>query len=676
MDEMFERLNRIYPNSKFALIPKYDAEKWEGRQYDSHQDNKAALNKWSANPMDYETAKARIEEGYRIGWIVPRGYCVIDIDNTDDARSQEYIERLLEKFEVKYSYNYTSRGIHILFSDEKENIKSNAKLKCSLNITVDTRANGTGYIILPCNDPHRSWGDWNDFVEEVPYFMKPILSCTFPSFIGMIDGDGRNDALWRWRAKLMSSRKLNDEEIEKSIKIINQNLFNTAIPNPELYKTVLRDLKGKKELPPEAKDNPYNKIAEEFIDRHDVICYAGNFFVFKGTHYQAVDDIDIEKLIHNDVSKNLSDAARKEIMKFIALKVDVKYDEINKEWYKIACNNGILNLVTRELTQPTKSELNTIFIPWNYNEDPNLYSPRIDQFMKEISNGDIIKMRFLYEIAGYCLLKKNLFEKFFLFRGEGGTGKSTYTNLLQMMVGKMNTSHVSLPDFDKDYYLSTTVNKLLNIDDDVVDGKVLQYTGRFKSFVSGEVIATRQIYRDVINFEPYSTLVFSCNRLPQIMDKTSGLYRRMVLIELNHKVLKPDPMFMQKITERDMEYFIFKAVEAVSQALEVGHMVITQGEDQLIEQFRRRQSAFFEFVYEYDLRLKDIILKPCMTLYKQFSEWCDSAGYVKKITMFSFREEVTKMYDCYTDQMGGDGPDKNKMVFKRRGEFDPEWKPF
>lgn len=675
MDEMFERLNKIYPNSKYALIAPYKPEQWEEREYDSHLDNKAALNKWSSKPLDYVVAKEKLEEGYRLGWIVPEGYVVIDIDNRDDELAQEYIENLLKKFEVKYSFNYTFRGIHILLKDSHRKMKSNSVMKCSLNLTVDTRANGTGYIILPCNDPNRSWGKWSDYVEEIPYFLKPMLKDKTPSFIGMTDGDGRNDALIRWRYRLMACGKLSDEEIEKSIRIINENLFDTAIPNPELFKTVLRDLKKKEQILPQDKDNPYNKIAEQITEQNDIICYAGNYYIFKETHYQAVHDVEIEKLIHNTVSKNLNAAARREILGFLQLKTDVQHYDINKDWYEIACLNGVLNLVTGELSEPNKTKFNTICIPWRYDKDP-VYSPRIDEFMKQVTDGDVIKMKFLYQIAGYCLLKRNLFEKFFIFRGEGGTGKSTYMNLLKELVGKENCSHVGLPDFDKDYFLSTTVGKLLNIDDDVVDGKRLEYTGRFKSFVSGETISTRQIYRDVIDFDPFATLVFSCNRLPQIMDKTSGLYRRIVLVELNHKVLKPDPLFMQKITDKDMEYFLFKAVEGIKEALEVGHMVISQSEEALLEQFKRRQSPLFEYLYENDIRTKDIVGKPCMTVYKQFSEWSELAGYMRKMTMFTFKEEITTMYDCYVDVCRDKGPLMNKMIFKKKGEYDPEFKPF
>ena len=265
MDENLARLNRIYPNSGFVRIAPYKPEQWEGREYDSAFDNKAAINRWKSNPLSYEDAQEALSKGERIGWVVPKGFVVVDVDNKDDPRSQYYLEKLLKKFEVNYSYNYTSRGMHILFRDPSEKIKSDAISKCGINITIDTRANGTGYIILPSNDPHRSWGVWNDFVEEIPYFLTPIMKDQTSSFIGMVEGDGRNDSLYRWRGKLEMSGKLKADEIEKCLRIINENFFQTPIPNNELFKTVLRH-KEKKEAK-EDKENPYNKIAEDIVGK-------------------------------------------------------------------------------------------------------------------------------------------------------------------------------------------------------------------------------------------------------------------------------------------------------------------------------------------------------------------------------------------------------------------------
>ena len=304
MDEMLARLNRIYPNSKFVSIAAYNPELFKDKAYDSSFDNKAAENRWKTNPLTYEEAQDLLSKGKRVGWVIPKGYVVIDIDNKDDSQSQEYLEKLLDKFEVKYSYNYTSKGMHLLFKDITENIKSDSRTKCALNILIDTRANETGYIILPSNDPHRAWGKWNDYVEELPYFLQPMMKDSTPSFIGMVDGDGRNDALFRWRNKLEQCGKLNQEQIEKSIRIINENLFDSPITNQELFKTVLRE-KTKKE-PKQITENPYNKMADSIIEKYDIISYYDNFYMFNGIYYKPLQDVELEKIIHFDIDKNIA----------------------------------------------------------------------------------------------------------------------------------------------------------------------------------------------------------------------------------------------------------------------------------------------------------------------------------------------------------------------------------
>lgn len=675
MDQNLARLNRIYPNSGYVKIPPYNPSQWENREYDSSFDNKAAVNRWKSNPMTYDEAQLCVEQGYRVGWVVPKGYVIVDIDNKDDDRAQMYLEKLLDKFEVKYSYNYTSKGIHLLFQDPTETLKSDSRTKCGLNIVVDTRANGTGYIVLPCNDPHRNWGQWNDFVEDVPYFLLPLLKDVTPSFIGMTEGDGRNNALFKWRSQLERSQKLTKEQVEKCIRIINENLFDTPMPNSELFKTVLKERDRQDRPEKTEKDNVYNKLADDIIGKYDIVSYFSNFYMFNGTYYKPLSEIELERIIHFEVNKNVSKAGRKEIIEFIKIKTQVSVTDFDKDWHKIACKNGILNLVTGEVETPNKSNVNTIYIPFEYNNDP-VYSPRIDQFMKELTGGDALKMTFLYQIAGYCLLKKNLFEKFFICKGEGGTGKSTYMNLLHRMVGgDINCSHIGLADFDKDYYLASTVGKLLNIDDDVVDGKTLENTGRFKSIISGNVISVRQIYREVMDFIPYITCIFSCNRLPRIMDKTSGLYRRMVLIELNNKVKKPDPLFMNKVTESDMEYFLFKAVEGIKLAIEEGRFRVTQSEAQLLQIFKRRQSPLNEWLYESDMTLGDLHNVKCLSLYSQFTEWCSNNGYNKIMSNFTFKEDVSALYDIEIRMQKVDGKAPSQ-VFYKPGDFDKDYKPF
>lgn len=653
MDEMLGKLNNYFPNSKFVKIPAYDSDKWKEEEYDSSKDVKATSTKWKTDPLDYDTAVQLVDEGNRIGWIIPKGYVVVDIDNKEEIRAQAVIERLLSKFEVAYSYNYTYHGIHMLFQDPTGDIKSNAKLKCALNLVVDTRANETGYIVLPCNDPHRTWGMWREYVEDIPYFLRPILSDATPSFVGMNDGDGRNDALFKWKSRLEMSGQLSKAEVEKSIRIINENLFEVALSNKELFQTVLRTREEKivEGLTKEAeKKNKYNEYADELINKHNIIAMNDIFYMFNGLYYKKVRKVDIEALIHTDIDVNIGRTGRAEIVEFVRIKCQHSDNELNQSWEKIAVKNGILNLVSCTLEAPTPTDYNTIGLDYNFNPDPQPSQLIID-FMAAITGGDVLKTQFLYEVAGYCLLKKNLYSKFFVFRGDGGTGKSTYTNLIQKMVGIENTSHISLVDFDKDYQLASIYNKLVNIDDDVVDNKSLTNSGRFKSLVAGELISARPIYKDIIEFVPFCTCIFSCNKLPSIMDDTSGMYRRIILVELNHKIENPDPLFLNKVTGLDMEYFLYKSATAISETLKRGTFTINDSEKELEKTFRLKQSALLDYICEKNMTLRDILGVRTLEAYSRFKSWCLDNGFDKPIDIVHFKEDICRMYNITTEML-------------------------
>lgn len=661
--EMLKKLNKLFPHSGYVRINKYDEELWAGQVYDSKLDNKAPMNKWRTNPMNFEQAMFWAEKGYRIGWIVPSGYVVVDIDNEDCEESGEHVERILVKNEIKYAYNRTSRGVHFLFKDNFCSIASDAVTKCALGITVDHRANNKGYIILPTNDPHRSWGQWPDDVkdiEDVPFYLKPMMVAKnqISTFIGMAEGDGRNSDLFKWRTKLLQTNKLTREQIAEALKIINTELFAMPLSEQEMEASVTKSRvtdeaqakRGEKvKLNALEKENIYNIVAKRITNDFDILCVGHKqYYMFDNTYYKPLREIDIERLIHNEISENLSADARNEIMKFLSLKTLIEPEELDRIWNRIAVGNGVLDVVTGELLEPDRNEKNTIAIPWNYNKDP-LPSPIIDEFMAHISaNRDgsvnLMKMQFLYQIAGYCLLKKNYFGKFFIFQGDGGTGKSTFQDLIVKMIGEKNRARVGIDKMDNDYYLAGLLSKLINIDDDAVDGKALESTGRFKSLVSGNEISVRQIFKEPVTFTPYATCMFSCNKLPRIMDKTSGLYRRMVIIELNNKVLKPDPLFIMKLTPRDMEYFLYKAVYWVGVALQEGQFRISQSETELLRKFKCRQSALNEWIFEESMTLGDFYGKSCLSTYTFFVEWAQKNGYLKLPSALTFKEDVCALF--------------------------------
>lgn len=683
MDEMLTRINQLYPNCGYVQIRKYDAELWETREYDSKFENKAPLTQWRSTPLTFEQASRYAEAGFRIGWIVPEGFVVVDIDNEDHADSAEYILRILDEQGIAYSYNRTSRGVHFLFKDSNMSIPSDAVTKCALGVTVDHRANKKGYIILPTNDPHRSWGTWDKAIDEIPSFLKPIMIAKnqIQTFIGMGNGDGRNTELFKWRTKLLQSNRLTNAEIREALDLINKYLFKSPMTDTEMEASVMKERKtdveqrktgDKVRLNVLEKENIYNTIANKITREFDIMCVGyKQYYKFDKTYYRPLRDIDVERLIHYEISENIPAEGRNEVMKFLALKSLVEPQEIDKIWHKIAVGNGILDVVTGELSEPNKEEKNTIAIPWCYKSDPG-HSPKIDEFMAHIAaNRDgsvnIMKEQFLYQIAGYCLLKKNYFGKFFIFQGEGSTGKSTFQDLIVKMLGETNRARVGIDKMDNDYFLATLLSKLVNIDDDAVDGKVLENTGRFKSLVTGNEITVRQIFKEPVTFTPFATCMFSCNKLPRILDKTSGLYRRMVIIELNNKITNPDPLFLNKLTTRDMEYFLYKSVYWVGVAMQEGQFRISQSEKELLRKFKCRQSSLNEWLYEDNITLGDIYKKSVLGTYTMYIEWAQTNNYIKLPSIMTFKEDMCALYNVEID-FTGEERKASQQIFARRKE--------
>lgn len=681
--EMLTRINQLYPNCGYVQIRKYDAELWAEKEYDSKLENKAPLTQWRSQALTFQQAYKLAQQGFRIGWIVPEGYVVVDIDNEDCAESSMQVERILNEQEVKYNYCRTSRGVHLLFKDPYMSIPSDAVTKCSLGITVDHRANKKGYIILPINDPHRSWGRWEAEIDDIPCYLKPIMIAKnqIETFIGMTDGEGRNTELFKWRTKLLQSNKLDDSEIKQSLQLINNYLFAIPLTENEMKASVekprqtdekQREKGTKLKLNVLEKENIYNTVANKITREYDMMCIGyKQFYRFDKTYYKPLREIDVERMIHYDISENIPAVGRREIMQYLSVKTLVDPEEVDKVWNRIAVGNGVLDVVTGELLEPVREEKNTIAIPWNYVDDP-MPSPAIDEFITHISaNRDgtpnLMKQQFLYQIAGYCLLKKNYFGKFFIFQGDGGTGKSTFQDLIVKMLGDVNRARVGIDKMDNDYFLATLLSKLVNIDDDAMDGKLLENTGRFKSLVSGNEITVRQIFKEPVTFTPFATCMFSCNKLPRIMDKTSGLYRRMVIIELNNKISKPDPLFIMKLTPRDMEYFLYKAVYWVGIALQEGQFRISQSEQELLRKFKCRQSSLNEWVFEDSLTLGDIYGKGVSALYSFYIEWAQKNGYTKIPSVLTFKEDICALYGVEIDYTG---PERRaaQQIFSRRIE--------
>ena len=626
----FNQFAELFPKAKFVKIAPFDERELTDETI--RKKNKAPVDgRGIKNPLNAGEAKNWIADGGRVGWIVPKNYIVIDIDNHDNPKSAVTLEKILYIKGIRFWSNESKRGTHFIFKNTEQVMNGKAEFTNTLTplgIRADGRGDGKGYIILPPNDDqHRHWKDWtNEEVDELPFFIRPLRPAKpdDPIFMDMADGSG-NDAMVRIRGIACATNMITKEQSVECLRIINNIIWTNPMPEDMFNATVAREMNYENVATADGtghtKENPWRLLAQQLIKQYNLIALGDTIYIYEKGHYRPFSSQEIQTFILEKGNMDATQSQRKETIGFITALCQKRYDEINKDYAIISVKNGMLDLNSATITPHTPDNYNTIYLDWEYKEDVE-YSALIDDFMKQISDGDIVKMNFLYEVAGYCLLKKSIFEKFFIFKGTGGTGKSTFCNLITRMVGKKYVSTVKLNQFDQDYYLATMIDKLVNIDYDASDKKTLEDSGRFKSIVCSEPVSVRQIYAAVVEMVSCATVIINANHMPKIADKSDGLYRRMILVEIDKKIKNPDPKFLDKVTDADMEYFFYKAVQGIHRVLQKGSFSINESTQSLKLKFQIGQSNLKKWLQAKQYSIIDLIHHNTTEMFTDYKTWC------------------------------------------------------
>lgn len=630
IDVNLAKFNEQFPNSSYREI-RPQSKTGDIRDY---QDSKAPLNN---NIVDFDSIK---NTPNRIGWIVPKEYVVVDLDNKNDAR---IVYEILTNLNVKFSYMTGKHGGHFIFKNPKA-VGMGAKFITSIGIKIDTRCLEKGYIILPYNDSDRGWGNITNDVDNLPYFLTPIRAKEFKlnaDFVTMTEGSRNTELLKHFLNLKDYCEELTLDEKIQSIKLINSYVLKEGLSDKELQQTVLRDAivnkVNEKEKAVHVKKVNLESIASRIVQDKALITINDVVHIYNGKYYECFDDVELERFIHENYNKELEQRHRKEIINFIKLKTYVAPRDVNKNWNEIVVKNGILNISTLTLYPHTPLKYNTIYVDYDF-KNPAEYSSIIDKFMNTISNNDENKKQLLYEVIGYCFVQRCVFSKFFVCYGEGQTGKSTYLRLIKNLVGRKNSSYLVLRDLEKEFMTAELFGKLVNIGDDI-PYDAIKDTSVLKSLVSGEEITARRIYGTPFSFVNFATLIFTTNKLPAVADKSSGFYRRFTIIDIDKKIEQPDPFFMDKVLEKDYEYLFYKSIEAVRKAIAKNKMTTYLYADDTLNSYRITQSSVLIFLNDMLLDADELNMRPTREVYEQYKQYCIDCGY-KHCNKCNFQNEV------------------------------------
>ncbi len=243
-------------------------------------------------------------------------------------------------------------------------------------------------------------------------------------------------------------------------------------------------------------------------------------------------------------------------------------------------------------------------------------------------------------------------QKFLVFFGEAGTGKSTILNIIQMLFEGYYTTFEAKALTSSSNAFSTEVfksNPLVAIQHDGDLSRIEDNT-KLNSIISHEEMVMNEKYKSSYSSRLNCFLFMATNRPVKITDAKSGIIRRLIDVRpTGHKI--PPSRFFQLMDQVKFELgAIAKHCLDIYRQLGKNYYSDYRPTDMIMQ-----TDVFYNFVDTYfdEFEREDgVTLKSAYEMYKQY---CDASLVEFKLPQYKFREELKNYFNHFDDRLRIDG---------------------
>ncbi len=442
-----------------------------------------------------------------------------------------------------------------------------------------------------------------------------------------------------------------------------------------------------------------HQLAETFLRRQhlDVASYRlcswrGEFWQTNGCRYEVLARNDIEAAVTRSIRQSFDSARQQsgklkarvtrtlvaDVLHALASLTHVASSIEQPAWIGpssicptagfIAVRNGLLDvdaLLNASSTNVLRPYSSNWFSPTclDFAYDPAARCPKWLAFLDRTLEADVQRLAVLQEWFGLCLMHDTTFQKFLLIVGEGADGKTVVVLVLAALLGEANVSHVPLELFGERFQLTTTLGKLLNAATEIGEiDKVAE--GLLKQFASGDPMFFDRKHLAGVHSRPTARLMFTTNNLPSFKDRSSGVWRRMLLMPFRRSVPdeQQDSSLVATLTAELPGIFNW-AIEGLRRLREQRRFTRADLCVEALDTYRREANPARTFLEEH-VRRAPSHCAVCVAVRKAYADWCQRHGY-KPLNEAQFGHEVRRAYPevCRKKVVGPDGERREWAYF-------------
>jgi P4 family phage/plasmid primase-like protien len=304
------------------------------------------------------------------------------------------------------------------------------------------------------------------------------------------------------------------------------------------------------------------------------------------------------------------------------VRIQKEAKELNTDRNLINFANGVYNIDTHQMMPHDSKYLQTIQVPHEVKTYKPFEETRLYEFLKGQCNLPDEDIDMIMRYMAYCLTLDYGLKTFMILQGQSNTGKSVLIRFFEHLVGKFNTSSLSMHELNMRFYPTQLYNKLLN---SCADNSSLPLSSidNLKKVTGGDSIMFEKKGNPVIFFfVSFAKLLFSFNQMPlQLEEKSNAFYKRMRVLCMNKELFLNNEYVEALCSEES----ITETIPYLLSLLPLKEIPATATSNKMVDRLRRDSDSTHDF-----------FSKHCVTggtkwctkrdLYDAYTQFCIDSG--------------------------------------------------